>query len=764
MVRVLPRQSGPILGAIAVIGAGVGLAAMVFALADPYVARDLPYPASDQLVYIEFGLGDPRLAERAAQDDVPSLASWQARTDLFEDLAAFDDAGWMRARFSDRIVPLRAVGVTDNLLEVLGLDRQPAVALTVASVSRRAATLSRGELAPGKSVPVEPGGTLLIGRVLPPTFVLPQANRSDPADVLVTREWRHVMTISQLPRSRRPLTLVGRTHRGVTPQMIESALGPSIRSIGSSLSVVPLLAAMTAQQRALARGASFASALVILVCWMNVFNIALTRGLYRQPELATRVALGATPRQLVVLAMADGLRVAALGSVIAVVVTWIALTAAVGVLPAKFATLGVPSVTMRVVTLIGVAGAVAWVSWCLASIAAWRFGGRHRAHHIISRDGGSIWVIRFGVIAGQVGAASVLLTAAALLGRSYLNLRLVDAGMDERTQTVTVAHSPGLPPAVRSEAVGRVVMTLRRSLGVEAVGVRSGDMLNGRMDAGLIVIEGQGAVPLEWTRVDRGFLDAAGLRFVVGRLPEPDRVGAVITESLAQKYFVRQSPVGAVLTGPRAIPIVGVVRNVRTIGLSVAPRDVVYEVGGDWPNSQTMFTYVTRVAPGSPRIAGWSQILHSVDPMAVVLVDDTVGERLSRSVRDRTFATLVIGLFATATLLVTAIGLAGVVAYTVVKRTREVAVRLTLGASRPSVLWTVARDALSAAGCGAIVGITASIWLSRSLESLLYGIRAADPATIAIAAATLLGIVAGAAILPAIRAARVAPATALRIE
>jgi ABC-type antimicrobial peptide transport system permease subunit len=198
--------------------------------------------------------------------------------------------------------------------------------------------------------------------------------------------------------------------------------------------------------------------------------------------------------------------------------------------------------------------------------------------------------------------------------------------------------------------------------------------------------------------------------------------------------------------------------------VSVAPKPVVYEVGGTWPSTAATFTYLVRVADGSQRLADWQRVLRPIDPMAVVLSDDTVGERLARSVRDRTFATLVVGLFATASLLVTALGLAGVVAYTVVKRTREVAVRLTLGATRPSVSWLVVRDALTAAVCGAIGGVIASVWLSSALESLLYGIRAADPTALLLAEASLLGIVVGAAILPAIRTGRIAPATALRIE
>src|SRR5688572_7522346 len=168
----LPRRPGPVLGAVAVIGAGVGLAAMVFALADPYAARDLPYYNAGRLVSIQFGLGDPRLGIGARQTDVPSLASWQARTDLFDGLAAFDDAGWLRVRLSDRIVPLRAVAATANLFEVLGLERRDSADATEAWISSRAAvTLSRGELSPGRSVPTVPSGTLRVAGILPPSFV-----------------------------------------------------------------------------------------------------------------------------------------------------------------------------------------------------------------------------------------------------------------------------------------------------------------------------------------------------------------------------------------------------------------------------------------------------------------------------------------------------------------------------------------------------------------------------------------------------------------
>jgi predicted lysophospholipase L1 biosynthesis ABC-type transport system permease subunit len=266
------------------------------------------------------------------------------------------------------------------------------------------------------------------------------------------------------------------------------------------------------------------------------------------------------------------------------------------------------------------------------------------------------------------------------------------------------------------------------------------------------------------------YLEAIGLQFVAGGPPERGQPGIVITEGLAERHFGGRLPLSTALSSPewfgfegRGIPIVGVVRDVRYRGLSLEPRPRVYAVGSDL-RASGLVTYVVRAADTAGAAARWERIVQRMDPMAIVLESGTVREKLGRSVSDRTFATLVVGMFALASLIVTILGLAGVVAYTVVKRTREIAVRLALGATGPGVTRLVMRDALAAGTCGVLAGLVASVWLSRALESLLYEVRPADPATLLVTAASLLGIVLGAAILPALRAARIAPATALRAE
>ena len=158
------------------------------------------------------------------------------------------------------------------------------------------------------------------------------------------------------------------------------------------------------------------------------------------------------------------------------------------------------------------------------------------------------------------------------------------------------------------------------------------------------------------------------------------------------------------------------------------------------------------------------QSVTAVNPEAIVLDGSTVRERLMRSIRDRSFATLILGFFALAALSVSVAGLMGIVMHTVARRTREIAIRVAIGAGSSAIRYLVVREAIMAAAAGTVLGLTASLWLSRALESLLYGMSPADPLSIAIAAIAVIGIVGLAAWLPARRAVRLSPTAALRTD
>jgi hypothetical protein len=767
--RILPRVTGEVVGAIAVIAVGTGLAAMVFALSDAFVLKPLPYADPDRLVSIGFGLpGDPRVAS-TDQADFPSLASWQARHDLFEGIAAFEESGgWMRVQVADRILPLRAVAATPNLFEVLGMN----VRWTDAGagwVSRRTVSLSAGALEPGRSARIVPEGVLRVVGVLPSTFLLPDPGRTDPVDVITPLAVGPVKVLN----GAQP-TLVARLRPGLTPETAQAALSASMASTGYSPSVVPLNrrvktgypqtygnAATAARVSSLAAGALLTSVIILFLCWAHVFNLAMTRGLYRQAELATRTALGATSGRIVGHLAADTARIAAVGSAAALLFAWLTLSTAVAVLPPAFATLGLPSMTPRVAAFVGLAGVFSGVSWCLASVLAWRLTRRRELHQVISGDGSVIRVVRFALVAGQIGVAGVFLAGTTLLARSYLNLVTVDIGMDEDTRTVTVAHD-SVPLPLRRNVVNQVLTLLRRAEGVRAVGAKAHDLFR---SGSAHVTSSEVQFYTDRIVIVGDYFDALGITFVAGRPQDSSvRAAAVVTESFAQQYSGGRMPTEVIFTGGwKTLPVMGVVRDVRTRGPALPSRPTIFEVSEDWRSPDAMVTYVLRVA-GRSSPAVWERLIHDVDPHAIVLESGMVGERLGRAILERTFATVVVGIFAAATIMVTALGLAGVVAHTVVKRTREIAVRLALGATAGAVTRLVVRDAIVAGACGVAGGAIVSVWLSGTLQSLLYEVSPTDAAAFSVTIASLLGIVVFAALVPAVRAGRVPPATALRAE
>jgi predicted permease len=765
--RVLSRASGAAYGAIAVIAVGIGLAAMVFALSDAFVWKQLPYANPDQLVSIHFDLGNPHIS--VTQADFPSLASWQSRTDLFEGIAGFENRGWMRVQVSDRVLPLRAVAATDNLFEVLGVHAEW-TDTGAAWVSSRAVSLSVGRLEPGRSARILPEGLLRVGGVLPAAFLLPEPGRTDSVDAIVPLSVGPVKVLEgEQPH------LVARLRPGVTPQSVEAALNAVMKATGYSPSVVPLNvsvktgypktygnAATAARVSNLATGAVSASVLVVLVCWMNIFNIAMTRGLYRQAELATRTALGASSSRIVGHLAAEAGTVAGIGSATALFFAWLVLAATVAVLPPAFATLGLPSMTLRVALFTVLSGAIAGVAWCLASILAWRFTRRRHVHQVTSRDGGAIRVVRFTLVAGQFGVAAVFLTAATLLARSYLNLVNVDTGMEEQTQTLTVAHDSALPLTLRRDVVNRVIVLLRRAEGVQAVGASAGILFR---PGAAQVTSPRAQFFTERVLIAGDYFRALGMKFVAGRPPGPgDRAAAVVTEAFARQYSDGRLPVDVNFTGGwKTLAVTGMIRDVRTKGSAFASRPAIFEVSDDWQSLDATTTYLVRVS-GRSSSAAWERLIQEVDPQAIVLEGGTLGERLGRAILERTFASVVVGIFAAAGIVIIALGLAGVVAYTVVKRTREIAIRLALGATPSAVTRLVVRDAAIAAICGVAGGVIVSVWLSSALQILLYEVSPTDTATLAFTALSLVGVVLIAALVPAMRVRRIPPARALRVE
>jgi hypothetical protein len=267
--------------------------------------------------------------------------------------------------------------------------------------------------------------------------------------------------------------------------------------------------------------------------------------------------------------------------------------------------------------------------------------------------------------------------------------------------------------------------------------------------------------------LDDGFLETVNARVVAGQLPPPGEraTSAIVSESLARDCCGSPAAaIGLAITDLRRRPFIvrAVIKDLFTAALDQPPGAVAYfprdQISG-WPS------YVLRARePDAALLLSVEREIRAVAPLARINAGATMHARLMQSIRDRSFATLIVVFFSIAAIAISAAGIIGVVGFVVARRTREMAIRIAIGARPSQVRRLVAREAFGAAALGAAVGLAGGAWLSRVIESLLYGLEPADPGSLAIAFALAILLAAAAAWLPARRAMRLSPTVALREE
>lgn len=759
------------LGVIVMLVVGVGLATSMFALSDPFLSRPLPYARADRLVLIEVdSLSAASGIAGGPPPDYPLLGDWQARTDLFDGLAAFTRHGSLRVRLQDRVEALEAIAVSANLFDVLGVAAPAPASPTVYDdevwITTRGAG---GPLADtnltNQTLLLQPSGSRQVRGVLPPSFLVPQPVVRAPVDALVEMAAGPIVSVDGIAIA--ALRLVARLRDGVEASQAEAVLNADDAAQRFRVTVAPLVPAMKAPLRPLARGAFLAGLLVLVVCTANTLGMALTRGLYRAHQIATMEVLGAGRAQILRMLLTEGLLVAGAGTAGALMLVWWLIETIGAAVPPNVIILGTPELSMRVAAFAGLAGLFACAAWVIGSIVAWRRGARAGLRETTTRDGRVIRAVRFGLTAGQVAVTLILLTGAGLLVQSHLNLIRQDTGMSGETVTLSASYGPDLTGAALRETIDRTVDELRRVPGVRITAAVIGRMADQVGSTGMLLIGGWPAsVELLWVSPD--YFQAAGMSLVDGRAlgaMDAGRRGVVVNEALVARYLEGRAEIGDLLRrGGSDMPIVGIVKNARRRALDEAPRAAAFLPLDDLPAGAGVTAMgVTYLINGSVTAAGaWETVIRRVWPDAVVLDGATLRDRLARTVQHRTFATLVVSLFAAATIGVTVAGLMGVVGYVAARRTREVGIRMALGARPGNVIWLMMRDAAAATIVGAAAGLVGAIWLSGSMASLVYGVSPRDWPTLAMTTVGLMALAVAAAAGPARRAGRLSPVVALR--
>ncbi len=530
---------------------------------------------------------------------------------------------------------------------------------------------------------------------------------------------------------------------------------------------------------------------VLLIACANVANLLLVRAEGRQRELALRRALGAGQWQVLRWFLSESVLLAGAGGVLGALVAAWALKVSIGLIPTDIPRLAEIGLDWRVATftaLITLGCAVFFGLFPLLrdrSIAlAWELHEGSGRSATGTRGGHRL---RSGLVVLQVALSLMLLIGSGLMLRSFQALRSIDPGYQvERLLTAQII----VPGAEIGgwEATAGFFRQLRERVaaqpGIEAVGLAEAIPLAGGMSFTTIEVEdhprGPGELPVFASNnpVETGFIEAMGIRLLEGRTPQPGdgaegTRSVVVSKSFADHWWPDQSPIGRRLRfgfdGEEWYNIVGVVADARYQSLTEAPEEVVY-----WPAT------VGPAASPQPSRGMYIAIRTSADPLEFVSVlrremrelnpripvaNLRTMEDLFREATARTSFTMVmLAVAAAIALLLGLVGIYGVISYIVSQRTREMGVRMALGATDRMVLLMILRQGLVLATVGVVVGLLAAGALSSVIASILYGITATDPLTYGIVAVAQLLVATLASWLPARRAASLDPSGALRVE
>ncbi len=783
--------------ALASLAVGFGCGSALFAAVNAVVLQPLPFPRPNELVAVRENFS--RMSLRHVNVSVAELADFRG-VRAFTDVGAYayGDANLAGAQGAERV---RVTYATAALFPVLGVGAQ--VGRTFLPEEDDAGKSNVVLLANGfwrtryGADPNVVGRTLVVDGVpstvvgvLPPGVAL----KEEPqlwAPFGFTAEQR-----APTRRGWRFLSAVGRLRPGVTldgAQAQLDALADALRrqyadgyppANGWSVVVHPLHEALLGESRARLLMLLGAVLLLLLGACANVANLLLARSAERAGEMAVRTALGASggqlARQLLTEAVLLGLAGGALGLCCA---TW-ALDALLALAPE-----GLPR--LQEVQVDGVTAAVT-LGLCLCTSLLFGLAPlleARRAAPLEAMKGGAGATrsrnarARAALVVGQVALALVLLTGAALMLRSFSAVNAVQPGFDSDGVLVArVGLSPASydsPAKIRGFFQGLLERT-RGLPGVRSAGLTTLAPMTGRTDRGFRV-EGREVLPPTepgWNAdirfITPGYLEALRVPLLSGRLlseadgPDAPKV-VLINRALARKYFGAEDPLGQRLRlgGQKSTEpyqtIIGVVGDVRELGLEAEAPPVLYEPFVQAPADSAALVIHTRGGLDALAAALRQEVLaldatqpvYAVEPLSVVVRRDTA---------DRRFATVLMALFGVAALVLAGAGLFGVLQHAVASRTREIGIRLALGATALGIIGWVLRRSLRLTSLGLAVGGAVALGLSVVIRRFVFGVPAQDPLSLAAAGVALLALALLASALPARRAVRVQPAQSLKAE
>jgi len=535
-----------------------------------------------------------------------------------------------------------------------------------------------------------------------------------------------------------------------------------------------------------------ATAVLLALACLNVAGLFLARGSARHREISTRLALGASRGRIGRQLLTDSLLLAITGGLLGVAIAPIAVRALIAFLPHNTAATDLQAnIDMRLLLF---AFLVSLLTGFLAGGAPALQAGRKSLDSALRERGGTPsggLALRRAIVTAQIAFTLILVIAAGLFVRTLSGLLLKGPGFDT-SSLISFGIKPdlnGYSGAEESRLIRRITEGLRDSSNIQASSIALVQLLLGGAWSNSLTIQAQERYvtdrEIEINAVTPGFFATLGARIVAGRdfnehdalnveaphqsLPvsESGQRAVIVNEAFVKRYFGGRNPLGARVAmgaSPGAKPdseIVGVVENISYTNVREQSEQAYFPIGTELSGSNFYLRF-----RGTPESAFRSirAILRNADPTLPISYFRTLDEQIDRSLNTERMLAALSSSFGTLALLLSLVGLYGVMSFVVTQRTREIGIRLALGATRVSTIWLVLRDALTMIAAGTAIALPCVWALGRLVQSQLYNVKPTDPITILAATLVLCSTALGAALIPARRAAAVSPTDALRFE
>jgi predicted permease len=809
-LRQVRKSPGFAFTAILLLGLGIGSITAVFSLVDAVLLRPVPYPDPSSIV-IPWNI-PPAGFDIGGFADTPwspiQFHSFEQDTKTYRYIGAFQGSNFNLTGSGDPVM-LEGARVSWGFFPALGVQpelgrfftheedstgREHAVVLSDALWRSR---FQSDSSILNRVIHLNGGPYTVVG-IMPRGFGFPRANEM-PGDFTFAAEtqlWVPLALPAVTPMfTPSELAVVARLQPGLSYAQAQSAMDLFARHMDREMPlsegwnrsrITPLQKQVAGDSREPLLLILSAVALVLTIVCFNVAGLLLTRSISRQREFTVRAALGAgrtrVLRQLLteslLLAFAGG----AAGTGVAVAGVWLVKDFG----PKNLPRLQDAGADLRVFAFAFVATFVTGILFGLAPalgavqknlVESLKEGGQR------SGPGASHTRLRSTFVVAQIALALMLVIASGLLVRTFYQLLTTDPGFRSEHVLTFELSLPGTQYPDRDRIARfyqQALPRLRSISGVESAGITEAIPMGGATEAGVMRIvsrpvrKGDRPPIVNYTVISPGLFSALGTPILVGRdVLDSDILTApavtVINRALARQYWPSEDPIGKqVLVPSQRVPatIVGIVADLKHSSLRDAPEPEMFEpyTQNVWPSLALMHVVLRTKAEPATVIGAARQAIDEIDPGLPLAKVSTLTTLTNVAMAGERFSMLLVGSFGLLAMLLAAVGVYGVMSYSVAQRMREIAIRVALGAQRRDIFSMVIGHGLRLAALGIVIGVIAALGMAKVLTGFLYGVSATDPLTFVCVSAFLAAIAAGAAFFPARRAAAVNPIDALRVE